>query len=174
MVAAAVIWPEGNQNSIINDSKQLSSAMREQLFLVISEQALAWGVGVASVEEIDQVGIGVATKLAMSRAIDSLSVKPDLVLVDGYRVEFAEVDSIGMVHGDAQCLQIAAASVVAKVTRDRMMMEMSEKYPEYGFDKHKGYGTAMHQRAIREFGVLNIHRKSFAPIREILLSGKVD
>lgn len=174
MVAAAVIWPEGTENTIINDSKQLSSSMREQLFLVISEQALAWSVGVASVEEIDKLGIGVATKLAMNRAVDSLSIKPDLVLVDGYRVDFSGVDSVGMVHGDAQCLQIAAASVVAKVARDRMMLEMSEKYPEYGFDRHKGYGTALHHSAIRKFGVLDIHRKSFAPIREILSIGKGD
>lgn len=143
--------------------------MREQLFLVVQEKAIAVGVGISSVEEIDRVGIGVATNLAMNRAVENLTVKPDVVLVDGYRVEFEGIESIGMIDGDAKCLQIAAASIVAKVTRDRMMIEIAQKYPQYGFEQHKGYGTALHQSAIQKFGVLDVHRKSFAPIRNYLL-----
>ena len=166
VVAAAVIWPADKPNLEINDSKQLTSVKREQLFLVVMETAQAVGVGQASVEEIDEVGVGRATHMAMQRAVNNLKIKPELILVDGYKVNFSEVESQGVIGGDGIYLAIAAASIVAKVSRDRMMVELGDKYPMFEFGVHKGYGTALHQEKLRIHGVSLVHRKSFAPIRE--------
>jgi ribonuclease HII len=168
VVAAAVIWPSDNYNLEINDSKTLTPAHRERLFLIVTQTALAVGVGVASVAEVDEMGVGQATYLAMQRAVDNLTPAPEFVLVDGYKVGFAGVESEGVIGGDGIYLPIAAASIVAKVTRDRMMVELGQKYPGFGFEIHKGYGTALHQKGLADCGVSDVHRKSFAPIRQQL------
>ncbi len=166
VVAAAVIWPERSPGNFgINDSKQLTPQMREQLFEIIMESAVAVGVGMADVKEIDQMGVGKATYLAMHRAVDDLQVKPDFILVDGYKVSFSQAESQGIIKGDSKSISIAAASIVAKVTRDRFMSQLHNKNPRYGFALHKGYGTKVHQERLAVYGVSSLHRKSFAPIR---------
>ena len=160
--AAAVILPDGVEIEGLNDSKKLTEKKRESLYDVIVEKALAYSVAFASVEEIEEVNILNATYLAMNRAIEGLSQSPDFALIDGNRVPFGiTVPCETVVKGDGKSCSIAAASVLAKVTRDRLLLEYAEKYPEYGFEAHKGYGTATHYDAIRKHGVLPIHRKSF-------------
>lgn len=159
--AAAVILPRGLEIPGLNDSKQLSEKKREALFSVITEQALAYGIAFAQVEEIERLNILGATYLAMNRAITALKIAPALALIDGNRNSGIEVPSRCIVKGDARCASIAAASILAKVTRDRYMYEMEETYPGYGFAQHKGYGTKAHYAAIRELGPSKIHRMSF-------------
>ena len=160
--AAAVILPEGREIEGLNDSKKLTEKKREQLFDVIIEKAVAYCVAFGSVEEIEEHNILNATYIAMNRAVDGLSQKADFALVDGNRVpKGISVPCETVVKGDAKSCSIAAASILAKVTRDRLLLEYAEKYPEYGFEKHKGYGTAAHYDAIRQHGVLPIHRMSF-------------
>lgn len=160
--AAAVILPEGCEIEGLNDSKKLTEKKREQLFDVIIEKAVAYCVAFGSVEEIEEHNILNATYIAMNRAVDGLSQKADFALVDGNRVpKGISVPCETVVKGDAKSCSIAAASILAKVTRDRLLLEYAEKYPEYGFEKHKGYGTAAHYDAIRQHGVLPIHRMSF-------------
>lgn len=160
--AAAVILPDGVEIEGLNDSKKLTEKKREKLYDVIIEKAVCYSVASASVEEIEEVNILNATYLAMNRAIEGLSVKADYALIDGNRVpKDISVPCETVVKGDAKSCSIAAASVLAKVTRDRLLLEYAEQYPEYGFDKHKGYGTAAHYDAIRKHGVLPIHRMSF-------------
>lgn len=170
VVAAAVIWPADLQNSEINDSKQLTPIAREQLFSIVMENALAVGVGICSEVEIDEWGVGQATHVAMQRAVDSLTTSPELILVDGYKVTFRDLESVGVIGGDGKYLSIAAASIIAKVTRDRLMTELHGKYPRWGFAIHKGYGTALHQERLGIYGVSKIHRRSFSPIK-LLLKG---
>ena len=160
--AAAVVFEEGTEIEGINDSKKLSEKKREALFDVIKEKALAFGIAFASVEEIEEVNILNATYLAMNRAIEQLGDKVDFALIDGNRIPTGiKVDCQTVVKGDAKSLSIAAASILAKVTRDRLLLEYDSKYPEYGFAKHKGYGTAEHMEAIRTYGISEVHRPSF-------------
>lgn len=159
--AAAVILPRGLEIEGLNDSKKLSEKKREQLYDVICEKALAYSVAFASVEEIEERNILEATYLAMNRAIEMLDLKPALALIDGNRNKGIKTASRCVVKGDARCADIAAASILAKVTRDRYMRQMAQTYPQYGFEKHKGYGTEQHYAAIREYGVTPIHRPSF-------------
>ena len=159
--AAAVILPAGLEIPGLNDSKKLSEKQREALFEPIKAAAKAYGIAFASVEEIENLNILNATFLAMNRAISQLSPQPELALIDGNRNTGIAVPSRCVVKGDSRCADIAAASVLAKVSRDRYMLEMAEKYPEYGFERHKGYGTKAHYDAIREYGPCPIHRPSF-------------
>lgn len=159
--AAAVILPRGLEIPGLNDSKKLTEKKREALYDVIRAEAVSYGIAFATVEEIETLNILGATFLAMNRAIAQLSEAPVLALIDGNRSSGIEFPSRCIVGGDGKCASIAAASVLAKVTRDRLMYEMAEKYPEYGFDRHKGYGTKAHYAAIREYGPSEIHRLSF-------------
>ncbi len=159
--AAAVILPEGCVIDGVNDSKKLTEKKREALFDVIKEKALAYSIAVADEKEIDEINILQATYLAMRRAFDGLSVKPDMALVDGNRDPLLGVPTRTIVKGDANSMSIAAASILAKVTRDRFMLEMDEKYPEYQFAKHKGYGTKLHYEMLEKYGASEIHRITF-------------
>lgn len=159
--AAAVILPRGHEIEGLNDSKKLSGKKRDKLFDKICSEALSYGIAFASVEEIEQINILNAAMLAMNRAIEKLSVKPTLALIDGNRDSAIRMPSRCVVKGDASCADIAAASILAKVSRDRYMLQMAEMYPEYHFEKHKGYGTKLHYEALREYGPCEIHRPSF-------------
>lgn len=159
--AAAVILPRRLILPGLNDSKKLTEKRREALYEPIMESAVAYGIAFATVEEIETLNILQATFLAMNRAIAALSVTPAQALIDGNRDSGIDVPSRCVIGGDARCASIAAASILAKVTRDRYMYEMAERYPEYGFDRHKGYGTAAHYAALRTYGPSPIHRASF-------------
>lgn len=159
--AAAVILPRGFEIAGLNDSKKLTEKKRDELYDVIIANAVSYGIAFASVEEIEELNILNAAMLAMNRAIAKLAPQPQLALIDGNRNSAIEVKSQCVVKGDAKCADIAAASILAKVTRDRYMLEMAEKYPEYHFEQHKGYGTKLHYAALREFGPCEIHRPSF-------------
>ncbi len=159
--AAAVILPRGLEIEGLNDSKKLTEKRREKLFDTICAEALSYGIASADVEEIEQLNILNAAMLAMNRAIAKLSVKPALALIDGNRDSAIAMASRCVVKGDSKCADIAAASILAKVSRDRYMLQMAEKYPEYHFEKHKGYGTKLHYEALREYGPCEIHRPSF-------------
>jgi ribonuclease HII len=159
--AAAVILPRGLVIAGLNDSKKLTEKKREALFDPICEAAICYAVARAEVEEIETLNILNATFLAMNRAIGQLSPAPSLALIDGNRDTGIRYPSRTVIKGDGRCADIAAASVLAKVSRDRYMLEMAERYPQYGFEAHKGYGTAAHYAALREFGPSPIHRLSF-------------
>ena len=159
--AAAVILPRGLVIPGLNDSKKLSEKKREELFDVICDQALSYSIAFATVEEIEERNILGATMLAMNRAIAGLDLKPDLALIDGNRNAGIEFPSRCVVKGDARCADIAAASILAKVSRDRVMLALAKEYPEYRFEQHKGYGTALHYAALREHGPSPVHRPSF-------------
>ena len=159
VVAACVAMPPEPLLLDVNDSKKVSEKKREALFEEIHRVAQAVGVGVASVEEIETLNIKNAARLAMKRAIEA--AKPDSILVDAERDLDVDVPQEGIVHGDAECYCIAAASIVAKVTRDRMMLELDREYPQYGFAQHKGYGTAAHYEALRAYGPCPAHRRLF-------------
>ena len=159
--AAAVILPPDVIIEGLNDSKKLSEKKRDALYEPIMEQAISYGIAFATVEEIEQYNILQATYLAMRRAVDQLSIKPDLVLVDGNRLPPLDVAGKTVIKGDSLSASIAAASILAKVTRDRLMLELDEQYPMYGFAKHKGYGTAAHYEALRAYGISPVHRPSF-------------
>lgn len=159
--AAAVILPRGIEIAGLNDSKKLTDKKREVLYDVICENAVTYGIAFASVEEIESINILNAAMLAMNRAIEKLTPQPQLALIDGNRNSAINIPSRCVIKGDAKCADIAAASILAKVTRDRYMLEMAEKYPEYHFEKHKGYGTKLHYEALREYGPSEIHRPSF-------------
>lgn len=160
--AAAVILPPDLELEGLNDSKKLSEKRREALYPLICEQALAYGIAFASEQEIDELNILQATFLAMRRAVGQLGQKPDLALVDGNREpDFGDIPVRTIIKGDSRSANIAAASILAKVTRDRFMLEQDAVYPQYGFAVHKGYGTQKHYAALREFGPCPIHRRSF-------------
>ena len=159
--AAAVILPQGLRLDGLNDSKKLTEKKREQLFPQIREKALAFSVAFADVEEIESLNILNATFLAMNRAIAGLSLMPQLALIDGNRNRGIETESRCIIGGDGKCASIAAASILAKVTRDRLMLELAKEYPQYGFEKHKGYGTKAHYEALRQYGPCPVHRMSF-------------
>ena len=159
--AAAVILPDHLQIPGLTDSKKLTDKRRRELFPIIKEQAIAYGIGLASEQEIDEINILQATFLAMERALAELSVRPELVLIDGNREKDFGIPVKTVVKGDSLSANIAAASVLAKVTRDDLMLELAEKYPQYGFDVHKGYGTKAHYEALRSFGASPVHRMTF-------------
>jgi len=167
VVAAAVILPRGCCPRGLDDSKKVPAPRREILAALIRRAALAWAVGLSTVAEIDRNNIHQATFRAMRRALAGLAVRPGHLLVDGYRIPDAPVAQTAVKHGDALCASIAAASILAKVTRDQMMAEYHRLYPQYGFDRHKGYGTAEHMRALAAFGPCPWHRRSFAPVRAV-------
>lgn len=159
--AAAVILPKHLDIPGLTDSKKLTDKKRRELFPLIQEQAVAYGIGLASQEEIDEINILQATFLAMERALAQLQVHPDLALIDGNREREFGLPVQTVVKGDSLSANIAAASVLAKVTRDNLMIELAQQYPQYGFEIHKGYGTKAHYEALRQYGASPIHRKSF-------------
>ena len=167
--AAAVILPSDFKNEILNDSKQLSEKKRYELRPIIEKQALAWAVGIVSPEEIDKINILNASFLAMHRAIEQLRLKPEHLLIDGNRFNaYSGIPHTVVVKGDGKYMSIAAASILAKTYRDDYMNMISEKYPEYGWDKNKGYPTKAHRNAIREKGITPFHRKTFTLLPEQL------
>jgi|TARA_B110000090_G_scaffold190867_1_gene222978 ribonuclease HII len=168
VVAAAVILDPSHPIAGLGDSKKLSQKVRERLYDQIYQHAISVGVGRASVAEIDQLNILQATMLAMQRAVESLSLVPDLALIDGNRCPPLSCASEAIIKGDAKELSIGAASIIAKVTRDREMLVWHVQYPYYGLDKHKGYPTQAHVKALEDHGVSPQHRRSFAPIRRLI------
>ena len=165
VVAAAVIFARAYINKEINDSKQISEKKRKELFEIIKKDALAVGVGIVDAETIDKINIYEATKVAMKEAIKNLHHDYDLILTDAMKLENQKVEVIDIIKGDAKALPIAAASIVAKVTRDEMLDELGKKYPEYGFEVHKGYSTKRHLEALDKYGpIKKIHRFSYKPV----------
>jgi len=161
VVAGAVILPKGCKILYVNDSKKLSEKRREELFDVIMKEAISVGVGIISPGRIDEINILQATYEAMREAIQKLTITPDILLNDAVTIPRIDIAQVPIIKGDAKSLTIGAASIIAKVTRDRMMIEYADIFPEYGFEKHKGYGTAAHIQALKEFGPCPIHRRSF-------------
>lgn len=160
--AAAVILPLGLEITGLNDSKKLSEKKREELFDVICEKAVDFSIGIADEKEIDEINILNATFSAMKRAVDGLKIKPDYALIDGNRYpRIGGVTEETIVKGDGKSMSVAAASILAKVSRDRYMLEIAEKYPQYCFEKHKGYGTKLHYEMLEKYGISPVHRKSF-------------
>ncbi|MBR3596839.1 MAG: ribonuclease HII [Clostridia bacterium] len=159
--AAAVILPDGLEELGINDSKKLSEKKRDSLFEIIKEKAVSWSVASASEKEIDEINILNATFLAMKRAVEGLDICPDAALVDGNRKPSTGIPEMTLVKGDAKSISIAAASILAKVSRDRYLSELDKQYPEYQFSKHKGYPTKLHYEMIKEHGISPVHRLSF-------------
>lgn len=159
--AAAVILPDGIEIEGLNDSKKISEKKREKLFDVICETALSYGIASSSEREIDDINILNASLLAMKRAVSKLNCTPDLILVDGNKVFDTDIHIKSLVKGDSLSANIAAASILAKVSRDRFMLELAEKYPEYMFEKHKGYPTKLHYERVEEYGISDVHRKTF-------------
>jgi ribonuclease HII len=169
VVAAAAILPEKFRHKTLNDSKQLSEQQREEIYIELTANpAFHWAVGVSDVDVIDHYNILRATWRAMQLALDALTVRPDHALVDGLRVPLIGVTQTAIVKGDAKSFSIAAASVVAKVTRDRMMLTIHEQFPKYNFARHKGYGTPEHLAALDQYGPSPVHRRSFAPVRQTI------
>lgn len=160
--AAAVILPQNAELPGLDDSKKLREKKREALFPLICAQALAYGIGFATAEEIDAINILQATFLAMRRAVSALQIKPDALLIDGNRLpETGACREIAVVKGDAKSMSIAAASVLAKVSRDRYMLQLAAEYPQYAFEQHKGYGTKLHYARLAEYGISPVHRRTF-------------
>ena len=167
VVAAAVILPQDFVLEGLNDSKKLSEKKRNLYYDIIMEQAISVGIGEVSPKEIDEINIYQASRVAMINAINNLSVKPEHVLSDAMPLDIG-IDNTPIIHGDALSLSIAAASVVAKVTRDQMMYELDLKYPEYGFSKHKGYPTKLHLDALKKYGPLDNYRFTYGPVRDLI------
>ena len=161
VAAGAVILPADHDILYLNDSKKLSAKKRDALFDQIRQEALAWSVGLVEPARIDEINILQATYEAMRLAVSRLSVRPGVLVNDAVTIPGVQIPQVPVIKGDAKCISIAAASILAKVTRDRIMEEMDGKYPEYGFKKHKGYGTREHMDAIRKYGPCPIHRRSF-------------
>ena len=168
VTAAAVILPCGYEHALLDDSKKLTARRRDLIYEELtSDPSICWGVAFAEVEEIDALNILRATHTAMRRAAMALSARPSFCLIDGLDVPGFPLDARGVVKGDGISLSIAAASIIAKVSRDRRMQELAEEFPVYGFEKHKGYGTIAHLEALREHGPCPEHRRSFAPVAEL-------
>ncbi len=159
--AAAVILPQGLVIEGLNDSKKLSEKKREMLYDKVTENALAWSVAFASEAEIDEINILQATFLAMKRAVEGLGIKADYALIDGNRMPPLDINGETVIKGDSLSMSIAAASIIAKVTRDRLMLEIDKEYPQYLFSQHKGYGTALHYEMLEKHGISPVHRRSF-------------
>jgi len=168
LVVGAVILPKDFDVDGIKDSKKLSEKKREKLYGEIMENSITWGVGKATVEEIDEKSLGKAKRLATLRAVFSLGIKPDYVLFDGYDQKFEGFEYQSIIKGDQNVLSIASASIIAKITRDRIIKKLSLEYPQYGFDRNKGYGTREHINSLEKHGVCGIHRRSYKPIKEFL------
>lgn len=159
--AAVVLSPETTIDGL-NDSKKLTEKKREALFPIIQEKALAYGIGFATEQEIDEINILNATFLAMRRAVENMRITPDLLLIDGnLKPKIGVCEEVPVIKGDAKSMSIAAASVLAKVSRDRFMLQLAEKFPQYAFEKHKGYGTKLHYEKIQEYGISPVHRRTF-------------
>lgn len=159
--AAVILSPETTIDGL-NDSKKLTEKKREALFPIIQEKALAYGIGFATEQEIDEINILNATFLAMRRAVENMRITPDLLLIDGnQKPKIGVCEEVPVIKGDAKSMSIAAASVLAKVSRDRFMLELAEKFPQYAFEKHKGYGTKLHYEKIQEYGISPVHRRTF-------------
>lgn len=171
--AAAVILPDAHSIRGLNDSKKLSARQRDRLFVEIREQAIAWCVATASVAEIDSLNILHATMLAMRRAVEGLAVTPHQALIDGNRIPQLSMPAEAIVQGDAKVPAISAASILAKVSRDMEAEELEQRYPGYGFSRHKGYGTPEHLKALAELGPTPVHRQSFAPVRLAAAQGNL-
>lgn len=171
VVAAAVILPVGFTLEGLNDSKKLTEKKRDKFYDVIIKQAIAVGIGEVSPKEIDEINIYQASRVAMIKAINNLSVKPEHILSDAMPLDIG-IDNTPIIHGDALSLSIAAASVIAKVTRDRMMYDLDKEYPDYGFAKHKGYPTKLHLEALKKYGPLENYRFTYGPVRD-LINGEV-
>lgn len=167
VVAAAVILPKGFYHPDIKDSKKLSEKKREELYKVITENALSIGVGTVSEEVIDEINIYEATKTAMKEAINSLTIPPEHVLIDAMKLDL-KMPSTSIIKGDALSESIAAASIIAKVTRDHLLMKMDEEYPMYDLKNNKGYGTKKHLEALEKYGACKYHRKSYSPVTKVL------
>ena len=162
VVVASVIMPRDSMIEGVNDSKKVSEKRREKIYDQILEEAISYGVGIISQNEIDEINILEATKKGLTMSINELEVRPDLILVDALNhIDTKGIPYESIVKGDAKSYSIAAASIIAKVTRDRIMREWDKIYPQYGFEKHKGYGTAAHMAAIKEYGLCPLHRRSF-------------
>ncbi len=175
VVAAACILPERALFENLNDSKQLTPEERAVLFeKIISFPNLIFGIGISDVAAIDQMNILRATLAAMKKAVDMLAVKPDYLLVDGNQLPSIDIQKEYLIEGDAKSVSIAAASIIAKVTRDRMMVELDSSWPQYGFAQHKGYATEQHREAIQKYGPCPIHRKSFDPVKSMLGNKQID
>ena len=169
VVAAAVILDPRQPIDGLNDSKKLTAARREMLAVEIREKALAWAVAEASVQEIDRINILQASLLAMQRAVSGLSLMPEKALVDGNKCPVLACPVEAIVGGDGKLAAIAAASILAKTVRDALMQELHVRYPQYGFDRHKGYPTAFHLAALREHGISPVHRRSYGPVAQLML-----
>lgn len=162
VVVASVIMPKGSMIEGINDSKKISESRREKLYEKIIEEAISYGVGIIDQKEIDEINILNATKKGLTTSLKELTVKPDMILVDALNgIDTLQIPYQSIIKGDAKAYSISAASIIAKVTRDRIMREWGKIYPQYGFEKHKGYGTAAHIAAIKEYGICPLHRLSF-------------
>ncbi len=168
VVAAAVILPRNFHLPGVDDSKRLSAEQRDELAPIIRREALAWATGIVSPAEIDQINIYRAGLLAMRRAVEKLALLPDYLLIDARSLKELPIAQRGIIRGDSQSISIAAASIVAKTTRDGLMVELDRRYPGYGFARHKGYPVAEHVRALAKLGVCEIHRRTFAPVRQAL------
>lgn len=171
VVTACVILPKDFVLEGLTDSKKLSEKKREEFYDYIMEHAISVGIGMMDEKVIDEVNIYEATKLAMYQAVEKSKVKPEHVLIDAMKLDKLEMPSTSIIKGDAKSISIAAASVIAKVTRDRMMIELDKKYPMYGFKSHKGYPTKKHIEAIKEYGLIDGYRKTFKPISEMVKEG---
>ena len=167
VVAAACILPLNYKNDLIDDSKKLTEKKRELAFEQIKKDAIAFDIQIINAEEVDRLNPKEASRIAMTNAIKSLNPKPEHVLVD-FETVYVDIDQQGIKKGDSLSLTIAAASILAKVTRDRIMVEYAKEFPDYGFEKHKGYVTKMHREALEKYGVTKIHRKSYKPVQKFL------
>jgi ribonuclease HII len=168
VVAACVILPKNYELQGLTDSKKISEKKREQLYDIIMKDAISVGVGIVGPEKIDEINILEASRLAMKIAIENLDVKPEFILSDAMKLNNIDIPYLDIVHGDALSLSIAAGSVIAKVTRDRMMYELDEKYPEYGFARHKGYPTKAHLECLEKFGILSNYRFTYKPVSDLI------
>ena len=168
VVTACVILPEDFVLDGLTDSKKLSEKKRDMFYDIIMEKAISVGIGIMDEDVIDKVNIYEATKLAMYQAVDNMSVKPDYILIDAMKLDKLDVPSTSIIKGDLKSITISAASVIAKVTRDRMMYELDSKYPMYGFKSHKGYPTKKHIEAIHKYGIIDGYRKTYGPVKDVI------
>ena len=174
VVAACCILPKEYKNEHINDSKKLSEKKREIAYKEIIENALDYGIGIVDAKRIDEINIYEATKEAMDIAISKLKISYDLILTDAMKLQNEKVEVIPLIKGDAKCECIAAASIIAKVTRDHILEEYDKKYPQYGFKSHKGYGTKKHIEAIKQYGIIkDFHRESYEPIKSLIKNKQI-
>lgn len=173
VVACACILPKNYHLEGLNDSKKLSEKKREELYEILIKDAISYGIGVISPKRIDEINILNATKEAMKEAVINLNITPEHLLIDAVKLDI-KIPSTSIIKGDALSASIAAASIIAKVTRDRMMIELGEMYPEYGYEHHKGYGTKSHIEAVKKYGVKDFYRFTFAPISDLIKDSEVE